>query len=762
MNKAITDGLTLMPPPFSAGLGVWSSGDGTAGSATYLNAANAAYVPADPDFGGALDLQKVQDIQKLRYMGQTPIVPGMYLRVRLRIKAISGLLPKVRIAAWAGDIAGNNIASAVQTGPEVQLTRYGVAETLEAFIGMGNRPGVDMVWGLNAIYAHIGLDLTGASGGVVRIDDLEVTDGTDAFLRDMMDWVDVRDYGAVGDGVTDDWAAFTRADASADGRGVLVSAGTFRLGDSLTLNSRVRFEGRLSMAEGDRLSLAQNFDLASYAAAFGSETEGLRKAIQALFFFSDHVVLDLNGRSVDVTAPINVAALAGRSGEDFSARRLINNGQLNAIPGPAWDNGGVTAQATYAADDPYRLTGIAEIGQIEPGALVSGPGIARETYVRAVDQASGSVELSAQPGAITGTRSLTFTRHRYMLDFSGFGQLTRFEITNLEIECRGVASAVMLAPAGGIFRLHGCVIWRPKDRALTSIGKGCQGLLVDECQFISNETHLRAQDRTTICLNVNANDAKLRDNRVVRFAHFAVLHGTGHMLVGNHFFHGDSERPGVRRAGVIFTGGNVRSVMTGNYIDNASVELTNERDINPNRTSVSSLGGLALTGNTFMTIGAPPSFAWIVVTPHGTGHFVDGLSVTGNTFRCTEGDITRAEKVDTTWADLDYSRMHNVVFSANTWLGVDYPATNPRTVRHVQLGEAATWTVDSALYLPFRSWALNVTALVAQGPITSGGATQFTTPYALAAEGSGRNLVRLVWPQPSKGQMNVTVRMDSP
>ncbi len=47
MNKAITDGVLLMPTAFEAGLDVWSSGDGTPGSDTYDGAANAAYVPAD-------------------------------------------------------------------------------------------------------------------------------------------------------------------------------------------------------------------------------------------------------------------------------------------------------------------------------------------------------------------------------------------------------------------------------------------------------------------------------------------------------------------------------------------------------------------------------------------------------------------------------------------------------------------------------------------------------------------------------------------
>ena len=102
MNKAITDGLQLMPPAFANGLDVWSSQDGTPGSDTYQNATNAAFIPADQDFGGCLELVKNQSVQKLRYMGETPILPGCYLELRARVKAVSGNLPAVRIAAWAG------------------------------------------------------------------------------------------------------------------------------------------------------------------------------------------------------------------------------------------------------------------------------------------------------------------------------------------------------------------------------------------------------------------------------------------------------------------------------------------------------------------------------------------------------------------------------------------------------------------------------------------------------------------------------------
>lgn len=60
MNKTITDGLILMPPPFSGGLDVWSSEDGTPGSETYQCASNAAFISADRDFGGCLEMLKTQ------------------------------------------------------------------------------------------------------------------------------------------------------------------------------------------------------------------------------------------------------------------------------------------------------------------------------------------------------------------------------------------------------------------------------------------------------------------------------------------------------------------------------------------------------------------------------------------------------------------------------------------------------------------------------------------------------------------------------
>jgi hypothetical protein len=238
MNKVITDGLVLMPPAFAAGLAVWSKEDGTPGSATYAGDPNAALVPADQDFSGCLELAKTASTQKLRWMGDTPILPGCYLQIRARVKAVSGNLPTVRIAGWAGGSGGGHVGGLTEIGTAVTLTSYGEVVEVRAIVGSGLRGGVDMVWANGVVFGHFGLDLTGPNGGVVRIDDIVIEDITSAYLRQMMGWVDVRDYGAVGNGVTDDRAAFLAADTDAAGRDVVVPGGVYYLSDTVTWRRR--------------------------------------------------------------------------------------------------------------------------------------------------------------------------------------------------------------------------------------------------------------------------------------------------------------------------------------------------------------------------------------------------------------------------------------------------------------------------------------------------------------------------------------------
>ncbi|MBC7739735.1 MAG: right-handed parallel beta-helix repeat-containing protein, partial [Candidatus Saccharibacteria bacterium] len=613
MNKAITEGLVLMPPAFSAGLNLWSREDGLTGQGSWLGQSNAAFVPSDQDFAGCLELTKTLSTMKLRCFQSIPFEPGLYLRVTVRVKAVSGPLPSVRIAGWAGNSGGANVGTAVQTGPSVTLTTYGQVVTVTAIIGSGNRQGVDMVWGLAPVNGHLGIDLTGATGGVVRIDDITIEDASDTFLSTRFNWVDVRDYGAIGNGIVDDLAAFNAADDAAAGKIVLVPPGIYKLSASMTFENPVQFEGTISMAAADKLVLRRNFVLPSYATAFGGELAGFKRGMQALFFYTDHVELDLAGRRVELDGPIDVAALCGLT--TFAERRAIRNGQLQAITSTAWATATVTSVATYSTANSGRLTAVANVANIPVGARISGTGVGREVYVTSKNVSAGTVELSQPLWAAAGTRTFTFDRYKYMLDFSGFAALSKFEVTNVEFLNSGLASTILLAPDGELFRLSDSVVNRPKDRGITSIGRGCQDLQIDHCQFISNEVTLPAQNRTTIAFNVNYNDAKIRNNRCSRFAHFGVLNGTGHMFAGNHFFGGDNETTGVRRAGLVFTLPNVKTFLTGNYIDNCFIELSNEQDDQPNYSSEYTFGGLTISGNIFTAADVAPWFRWLVITP---------------------------------------------------------------------------------------------------------------------------------------------------
>lgn len=756
-------GKALMPREFRQGLSQWSRTDGTSGSPTWAGQTNAAIVPADEDFGNCLEILKLQSVTSLRYMRQTPIEPGTYLRISTRVKTVAGNIPQVRIAAYAGASGGVPVAGVTLFGQTVTMTGYGNVVEVSAIVGSGRRDGVDMAWGRLATFGYFGLDLLGDNNGSVRIENFAIEDVTAAFVPGMLDWVDVRDFGAVGNGVVDDRAAFVAANQAAGKNQILVPEGNYFIGSDLSISSVVRFVGKLTMPRAARLALTGRFDYPTYAAAFGDETEGLKRALQALFGFTDHSSLDLGGRCVHLTEPMKVANFAPGLAS-FANRRVITNGQIAVVPGPAWDTRAVTSAATYNLNQTMQLNGVANIANIEIGARVSGNGVGREIYVTDKNVAAGTLTLSQALYGGPGTRSYTFTRYRYAFDFSDMEQLSRFNFDDIEFLLEGEASGVMLAKTGTMNCVRDCYFTRPKDRGITSIGTGCQGMLVDRCEFLSNEMSDLAQNRSSIALNVNNNDAKIRHNRFVRFGHFAVMNGGGHMIEGNHWFQGDQAQNGVRFGGLVLTQTNVQITITGNYVDNCSIEWTNEHDARPNFDGDEySFGGLTITGNTFLASNTTLGFNFLVLKPYGTGHFIHGLSVMGNVFKSLTNKINRIDRVDTTFADLDYTRMRNVQFQGNMFNGVVTYVANPVDVTHTQGTAANRWIVPVNVALPFNGWAKNVESVIATGPITNGGNARVTEmPWVQSRVGAARKQVAVNWNAATKGSIALRVRMDDP
>ncbi|SEO04048.1 Right handed beta helix region [Salinihabitans flavidus] len=617
-----------------------------------------------------------------------------------------------------------------------------------------------MVWGTEPIYGHFGIDLTGPNGGVVRIDDIEIEDVTAVFHRDLLSRVDVRDFGALGDGSTDDSAAFEAADAAAGGRRVLVPEGVYYLGDSVTMESPVIFEGTVTMPDDRTLALAKDFHLPAYIDAFGNEELAFKKAFQALVNDGNHESLDMGGRAVTITAPVDMqAAVATRT--EYAVRRTIRNGQFYVSGGPAWDPDVVTSQASYSASDSKVLSNVVNVANIPVGALVTGNGVGREVYVKAKNVATQEVTLSSALFDAEGTQTYTFTRFKYILDFSGFDKLTRFTIADVDFLCNGHASGVMLARAGLIFHARDTFFTRPRDRAITSIGTGCQGMLVDRCQFLSREGSELAQDRVSLVLNANANDVKLRNNRATQFRHFAVLAGANSVVSGNHFFQGDSASAGIRLAGIVLTRTYCSTSIVGNYVDNCTIEWSNEHEARPDFTVGFSFSALSITDNVFLSSEVAPWFSYLVIKPHGQDHFIGGLTVTGNKFRSINGVIDRVDTVDTSYAGLDMSKGKNILFTGNTYHAITTPVYSPLVMTHSQNTEAGTWLVDTDGQLPFGGRARSVDAVVMKGAIRNGAnVAQYTVPYVNTERGGDGSAVHLNWEQAVRGEVSVTIRMD--
>jgi hypothetical protein len=208
----------------------------------------------------------------------------------------------------------------------------------------------------------------------------------------------------------------------------------------------------------------------------------------------------------------------------------------------------------------------------------------------------------------------------------------------------------------------------------------------------------------------------------------------------------------------------VQTTITGNYIDNASIEWTNEHSARPDFSgSQFSFGGLTITGNTCLCSNTAAWFTWLTVKPYGSGHFIHGLTVSGNVFKALYGNVDRIDRVDTSIADLDYNNMRNVQFEGNTFNGVNNYVSNPLLVQHEQNSTSRTWNLPVIEGLPFQAWAKSVQSVVAEGPITDGSNNRIdAAPWVQAEIGSTRRQIRLNWATPVKGKISVYARMDRP
>lgn len=98
-------------------------------------------------------------------------------------------------------------------------------------------------------------------------------------------------------------------------------------------------------------------------------------------------------RKIAISAPIDMQDAVNNK-TSFETRRVIRNGQIEALTSSAWDTDVVTSQARYDAGNPRKLTNVANVANIQVGSLVEGSGVGRQIYVPSKNNAMQEITLN--------------------------------------------------------------------------------------------------------------------------------------------------------------------------------------------------------------------------------------------------------------------------------------------------------------------------------------------------------------------------------
>ena len=240
----------------------------------------------------------------------------------------------------------------------------------------------------------------------------------------------------------------------------------------------------------------------AYISAFGDEELAFKKAFQALLNNSDHESLDLGGRKISVTAPIDMAAaVPNKTG--FSTRRVIRNGQFDVKAARLGIPKHFTSVATYDPSDSTRLTNVANVANIPVGSLVQGSGVGREIYVRSKDVAAGEITLNAPIYDASGTQTLRSRRSNtcWISAASAPCANSAWSRSNFSATAGAARSGWRRRAARSRCRI--VLSADPRIAGSHRLGRGCKGMLIDNCQFLSSEESFDVTDRNSIALNTN-------------------------------------------------------------------------------------------------------------------------------------------------------------------------------------------------------------------------------------------------------------------
>lgn len=558
--------------------------------------------------------------------------------------------------------------------------------------------------------------------------------------------VDVRAFGAAGDGKADDSAAFERAAASAGPGGIVVPEGLFRLARDVVLDVPVSCAGRIEQPPGCRLVLRRNLDYPSYAAAFGPEA-ALERAVAGLLAAEGPASLDLRGERIALDRPLDVARWAGPLAA--GGRKTIRNGTIAAAPGPGWEIEDLRSRARFDPARPGMLSGVAEIERIRPGAAVTGPGLGRGLLVGAIDRETQRARLSRPGWGDADFALYTFRRTGYALDFSGLERLGELGLEDIRLELGDLAGGVLLPARHGRLRATRLAVCAPSGAGLAALG-GDGDLDLDQCRVESGAAEG--------ALGVSGAGARLRLAGCVfeGFGVAAILGGRGNLVTGCRFAGGGTGRA----TALLVTRRDARLQAVGNAFDGCGIDWTDEHEPRFDTGRKAGFGGLGLLGNAFEASDVAAHESWLILRAHRRAQPIRDLAVIGNSFAAWGGGAARAETVCATGAPLDLADMRGINWHGNVCRGVEHPAANPVTREFAVKIPLRVWTLAPRPLLPFGAVPVDVVSVVGIDLRSASGEPVRDSPAAEIAPETGR--VRLRFARPVSGRVRVTLRCDRP
>ena len=100
--------------------------------------------------------------------------------------------------------------------------------------------------------------------------------------------------------------------------------------------------------------------------------------------------------------------------------------------------------------------------------------------------------------------------------------------------------------------------------------------------------------------------------------------------------------------------------------------------------------------------------------------------------------------------------------SANSFNNVTTQTESPAIIDFSQNSNADTWSIDASDILPFGGQLLGVDAIQPLGALRNqANVRQYALPHADLRQGVNRDALRLVWPEPVRGRVAATVRVDA-